>query len=247
MLHGDEILGKQVLEKIDKDFPQYREYYDWVVSNEEAVKNNVRFIEFNMNRIAPGDLNSDSYEKRRVAQLIETAKKYKYVIDIHTTKSDVGIFTIISNPTIESIMLSLFLDIDNVVFWAQSDFNENNAFTTHVHRGIAIEVGPRGSKVSMDLLYDSCVNLLELISKKIYPSELLLRKKKFLKVVGFLSKEDEKKFGVSELENFKKININGEEYYPIMVGSYGVAAYLTKEVSWYDLLSHDSILLESSN
>ena len=46
-----------------------------------------------------GDINNPVYEVRRAAELIEYSKKFDVVIDLHRTKTDSGIITII--PYIE--------------------------------------------------------------------------------------------------------------------------------------------------
>ena len=46
--HGNEKIGTRIMQKI-----KLNSSFDWIIGNEKASKINKRFIESNMNRIAP--------------------------------------------------------------------------------------------------------------------------------------------------------------------------------------------------
>lgn len=79
-LHGNEPLGLEVYRKLEKlRLP----YIDVLYGNKKAIRANKRFIEQDLNRVFPG--NVTSYEGRRAKQIMNTCKKYDFVIDFHNT------------------------------------------------------------------------------------------------------------------------------------------------------------------
>src|SRR5574344_1930263 len=85
--HGNEQDGVKVMQQLEKELPKDKYGYDWIIGNEKAYQKNVRYIDQDLNRSAPGDSSSPVYEVRRAAELVKIANSYDVVIDIHGTKT----------------------------------------------------------------------------------------------------------------------------------------------------------------
>ena len=110
--HGDEGFSIPVVQKLAIKFK-----FDWLISNPKALEQKKRYLDVDMNRCAPGDQNSKLYEESRVSQIIQIAKDYHFVIDIHGTVSDSGLFVILSNPSMVNIEFAKKINLKNVVLW----------------------------------------------------------------------------------------------------------------------------------
>ncbi len=105
--HGDEPIGLEALCEIRRRCPEL--YFDFIVGNPRALQQAKGWIDYNLNRAAPGDSGAREYEKRRAYEVLEMAKNYQYVVDLHGTKTKAGIFIIITNPKKENFYLSFII------------------------------------------------------------------------------------------------------------------------------------------
>jgi len=94
-VHGDEVFGLDVFNyfknKIE-DYPGLK----IILANEKALAKNKRFIESDLNRSFPGKVKG-TYEERLAHELVAEMKGAKYILDIHTTTSDIVFTPIVSN------------------------------------------------------------------------------------------------------------------------------------------------------
>lgn len=81
-MHGNEPLGIKVVRLLQK---KKLKNVDAILANREAVDKNCRFKTQDLNRTFPGDLDSNIYEQKRAAYLLEICKKYDLVLDFHNT------------------------------------------------------------------------------------------------------------------------------------------------------------------
>lgn len=85
-IHGDEPAGKKAIEKIlEKDF-DYKKPVKFIIANEEALQEDKRYLDSDLNRVFPGDINSEDREEKLAAKILEEVGDSK-VLDIHTTYS----------------------------------------------------------------------------------------------------------------------------------------------------------------
>ncbi len=99
-MHGNEVYGIKLYELFIRQHPELAQYVRLIIGNKEAYDKNVRFIEANMNR--QYNSNKQSHEQNEIARVHSEINEFNpdYIIDIHTTKRDSGIFFIsdIPNP-----------------------------------------------------------------------------------------------------------------------------------------------------
>lgn len=95
-----------------------------------------------MNRIAPGDFDSNDYETKRSSEVQEIMKQYEIVIDIHGTKSNIGSFIILPKVNLSNLMMASLFESENIVFWQSEVRKEVGPVTQFCPIGMEIETGP---------------------------------------------------------------------------------------------------------
>ena len=98
--HGNELLGIRLYEYISEKRPVLLECIEYYCANPLAFALNKRLIETDMNRSYAKD--SSGYEAERAKDLSEKihSTDYSYVIDCHTTTTDVGVCFIIKERNV---------------------------------------------------------------------------------------------------------------------------------------------------
>jgi succinylglutamate desuccinylase len=213
--HGDEGVGEYALKVLAKQKRTVTNVtYDTIIGNPEAKKKDIRFIDCDLNRSAPGSQNSKLYEKRRAAQLLRTAQNYKAIVDLHGATAHSGIFTIVTNPTKKNLELALALPIKHIVIWKSTAPSKTGPITQFVNRGVEIECGPQNSKKIIAKL----AAILGLITSRGLRAVDSSQKEIFV-VYGKIIK---KEYGKRKIawRDFKKAKYQGEEFYPLLVGQY---------------------------
>lgn len=81
-MHGNEPLGPAVVALFQKN-PINN--VDALLANQQAIDQNCRFIEQDLNRSFPGDSNGVNYESKRAAELLVLTEQYDLVLDFHNT------------------------------------------------------------------------------------------------------------------------------------------------------------------
>lgn len=138
--HGNEGFSIPVLKKLEVEYPKNNWSYDWIVGNPQALAKNTRYIEADLNRSAPGNLNAPTYEERRAVEIMNEVQDFDVVVDIHGTESPCGLVKIICLATIENLCLAaLFPDLINII-WYSSQSSTSGPLTQFTKRpGIEIE------------------------------------------------------------------------------------------------------------
>jgi succinylglutamate desuccinylase len=94
-LHGDETFGLKVFNFYQpklKNLPGLR----LILANEEALAQNKRFIDEDLNRCFPGAANGNT-EARLAYRLLPHIQETEIVLDIHTTTSDIEVTPIVTS------------------------------------------------------------------------------------------------------------------------------------------------------
>ncbi len=81
-MHGNEPLGQELVAMFER---KPVDNVAVLLANPMAIAVNQRYTGEDLNRSFPGDLNSDMYETKRAAELLDIAKKYDVVFDFHNT------------------------------------------------------------------------------------------------------------------------------------------------------------------
>lgn len=216
-VHGDENFSIPVIERLAKEFS-----FDWLKANPDALGQNRRFLEADLNRSGPGDINSSIFEERLAFRLIQKGQKYKTVIDIHGTIADTGVFIILGDANWKNIELAKKFDIANVVLWP--GLQQTGPLCQFIPNSLEIECGPMDSANTNQELTRTLTAF--------FNKEIPTTNQQYFIVTGKL-------IGVNPdgLKNFQETTINNNPFYPLLVGQY-------TEVSCYMMqkLGHDKIV-----
>ncbi|HSX28082.1 MAG TPA: succinylglutamate desuccinylase/aspartoacylase family protein [Candidatus Saccharimonadales bacterium] len=105
--HGTERLGPRVYRFIQRHHPEKLAYIDYLCGNPKAERQHLRFVETDLNRSYDATI-PRSYEEKRAQKILEriSAGTYDYVLDIHTSFTDVDRFLITArmDKTIQEII-----------------------------------------------------------------------------------------------------------------------------------------------
>lgn len=220
-VHGDEPDATEIMAKLKLDGELN---CGWMIANPKALKAKKRFIDIDLNRIAPGSEKSKFYESRLAVKVLNECKKYKTVIDLHGSKGNQGVFTIVPNPTLENIILAALLPVKNILVWPFNPRRKEGPLMKYIDCGVGIEFGPKETIKTKKLVKEVIDSILK---KKIEFDPEVIQQKNFYFVYDKVRK-------INNLERFKdftSINIDGEEFCPCFVGAYhGIAFYKTKKM-----------------
>src|SRR3989344_6616908 len=102
--HGDEIFGLEVFKYFARHLSSYPAV-KLILANEEAVARKTRFIDEDLNRVFNMS-KGEAHERRLARQILPEIAKSTYVLDIHTTTSDLRMTPIITtlNAKIRKIL-----------------------------------------------------------------------------------------------------------------------------------------------
>jgi hypothetical protein len=228
--HGNEQFSIPVIKKLKKRYPNK---FDWVIGNERAIKEDRRFVDADLNRLAPGKRKSALYEQRRARELMDIARRYRYVVDVHGTPARTGLFTIVCNPIPENLLLAAAVPVEQVVIWSDSQCRENGPITQFVPCGVEIECGQKNSLDAQRKLYSV---LREFVLKGVSYNSVQINIRQWFQVYGkLINKGGGNK---SKLKEFTKTKINKEVFYPLLVGRYqGTPCYKMKKIDWWSLFA----------
>ena len=99
--HGNELIGIRLYEYLHEKHPDIVNYVDYHCANPAAFALGRRFIDTDLNRSYAHKHHKVSYEQHLAANLLKhlAHKNYDYIIDCHTTTTDMGLCLIVPNIT----------------------------------------------------------------------------------------------------------------------------------------------------
>lgn len=176
--HGDETAGKKAVERLLSSRPDFQRAVKFVFANEKAYKEEKRFIDSDLNRSFPGDLESEVYEERIAAQMMDELEDLK-VLDIHETGS---------SPT----PFSLFTWMDDNTIGTLKDTGMEKAVEVsytpgcgiNCYGGVEAEFSPKGTEEAVEKAFQTLKQFL--INNSILEGE---KNKSKPKIYGVYSEE----------------------------------------------------------
>lgn len=131
-MHGNETLGLEVVKLLEEN-PVVG--VDVLLANEQAIEQNCRFVEQDLNRSFPGDSKSTVYEHRRAYEILQQTKKYDVVLDFHNTfcpDNDCGFIGDTANDNLTDV--AWLLGFDKVIVADYDCINKaaNNCLSVEV-------------------------------------------------------------------------------------------------------------------
>lgn len=134
-VHGDEPCGPRGIERVLSRYDRFEEAARFIVANEEALEQRVRYCDADLNRVFPGNPDSDMHEERLAARL-KTALEPP-VLDLHSTESFDEPFATVPAVTPETVRMARATGTDRVVAFSPPD---GDTLLDHV-TGAGVECG----------------------------------------------------------------------------------------------------------
>jgi uncharacterized protein (TIGR00725 family) len=228
-VHGNEKIGVEVMKRIEKEI--LSSSFSWIIANRKAFKQGKRFINEDLNRLAPGKKSTKQYESKRANELLRIARNYRYVIDLHTTKADSGIFTIVTNPRLENLLLASSLPLEDIVIWASKKSKRAGPLTQFVNCGVEIECGPEASQKIRNQLFEV---LKSIIINGVSFDMDSISKKNYYQVYGKITKNELSYKCIRNMKDFKKITLRKETFYPLLVGRDNNVCYKMRKINFFN-------------
>lgn len=186
--HGNEFSGPYLLNLIESRAPlsNYSTFkLNLLLANPKAYENNVRFIDYDLNRsFLTKDLSNyklGNYEANRAKVINQVlgpkgSSKTDLIIDIHTTTANMGVSVILVNNNLFNLKLASYIKskISNVFIYhigpeSFSGGNDHPYLTSLAKNGFVLELGPiPNGIVRQDILmqaFDATIACLEFVEK----------------------------------------------------------------------------------
>jgi predicted deacylase len=134
-VHGDETCGWHAFNRLKASDVTLNAPVKFVLANERAFKLGRRFCDVDLNRVMPGDAQSEKHEERLAARLVHELEGTT-VIDFHSTESKGCPYAVVTGGDAASRRLARSTGLDRVVDMSQLP----GGVTRHVP-GVAVECG----------------------------------------------------------------------------------------------------------
>ena len=154
LVHGDEPCGKKAIEKFLNEEHDLKKPVKFIIANEKALEEDKRFIEADLNRSFPGDRESDMYEERLAAELLEELEDLT-VLDIHSTRSYPKPFATMKSFRETDRELVESTGVNKAVL-----FEDGSGTLTEFVNGIIVESGFQKSDQAIENAYSIIKNFL---------------------------------------------------------------------------------------
>ncbi len=157
-MHGNETYGFELFDSFVKLYPELQSQVKLVIGNIEAFKRKIRFIDNDMNRSYAKD--AIGHEKSEILRTEKILTEFNpdFIIDIHTTKRDSGIFFLSNGLSKAKNKICEQIGYDVVVL--NHDFTRHSFIGNHDN---AISLEYSLSMISGNTTLSFCNNLASLI------------------------------------------------------------------------------------
>ncbi len=141
-IHGNETAPLTVLEKLPKlELGNYQ--LKIIIVNQKAIDAKTRFIDTDLNRIFPGNLDGN-HEEKLAHELLEEVEECDFVLDFHTSKKDSPPCVLTTNLDKAHLNMCKRVGITNVVFMKENPI-KGKSLIDYCNLGISIELGKHDS------------------------------------------------------------------------------------------------------
>lgn len=198
-VHGDEPAGKKAIKKLLEENPEFLKPVKFIIANEKALEEGVRYTEADLNSSFPGDPKSDLYEERLAAKITEHIEGKK-VIDLHTTRSTREPFVNVKNLEEKTRKMVKDTGVSNAACFPGS----SGVLMESAGRAVLVETGPQGTEAAADKSFEVLKNFL--ICQGIIEGKCERSEPDFFRHFDTVEGD-----WIFEAENFRKV-VEGEVY-----------------------------------
>ncbi|WP_254862934.1 succinylglutamate desuccinylase/aspartoacylase domain-containing protein [Halovivax gelatinilyticus] len=147
-IHGDEPCGVNAIDRLLETRPEVIEPVKFVVANELAIEQSVRYVEEDLNRAFPGDPDGSTHESRLAARLAAELEGC-YVCSMHSTQSHASPFAVVDGLTGTAKTIGPQLPVSSLV--ETGPLAQGRLFTGA--ETIEVECGLQGTETATENAY----------------------------------------------------------------------------------------------
>ena len=178
-LHGEEVFPAKIFEYLKKNLDQYPGL-KIILAHEEALKKGVRFFDTDLNRSFPGKKDGN-YEERLAYQIKKEIKNCKYLIDLHTSVTDIQLTPIVTKINRKTKRIINLQKSAQIIYVKKPLAGQ--ALIGQINNGVSLECGRQHTKGPAMMR-----SILQLINDLIHDKKRKPRARKIFTVTGTLSK-----------------------------------------------------------
>lgn len=221
-IHGDEPCGRKAVERFKQSDHELKKPLKLLFANERAAERGVRYTDVDLNRIFPGDSDSENYEERIAPEIIQELEGLK-VLNIHSTRSQPTPFGTLKDTDEDTLEIAKSTGVEKFALFDES----SNALESFADSAL-VEAGPQGTEQAVDQAYSVLLNFLGYHGVIDFEAEAV--EPEIYRVFETVEGGDYRFFGA----NFQKVREgekyaerNGEEltakrdFYPVMMSTDG--------------------------
>ncbi len=153
-IHGDEPAGERIVDRLvdTLDEDDLDGTVQLIVANEPALSVGQRYTDADLNRVFPGDVDSDDYERALAVRLGDLVEGADAVLALHTSHSAPPPFAIYSrltdsvHRTVTGLPVEYVLDAGDL---------RQTTFDSVAPNSVSIEVGHQGSEDAITFGYEA--------------------------------------------------------------------------------------------
>lgn len=226
-IHGDEPCGRKAVEKLKESDYSIEKPLKLVLANEKAAEKEVRYVETDLNRVFPGDPESEVREERLAAELLDELEDLK-VLNIHSTRSQPTPFGILKDTGEKTLEMAKATGLTNFAL-----FEESTGSLDAYIDSVLLEAGPQGTEQAAEQAYQTLINFLGFYDVIDYSPQV--EEPSIYRVFETVEGSGYEFFG----SNFQKVErgekyaeLNGEditadsEFYPVLMSTTGYSDML---------------------
>lgn len=163
--HGNEFTGLEVCKVLDKNQKKYLHEYQTFIGNPEAVKLKKRYVDSDLNRSYGKHGIATGYEAQRSKEMTEAIHgKFDFLVDIHTTTSNMGMTLILTDVNEYSLNAACFLKekFPHIKLIISVRAGDDCPYTPGLTAaGFTVEVGPIANSIVKASLVLECLEMME--------------------------------------------------------------------------------------
>lgn len=150
--HGNELVGIEVARTLISNPPKsHFNHFKAIIANPKACEQKLRFIDFDLNRSFGPETKTHGYEKNRSYELRkEIEGKYDFLVDLHTTTTNMGLTLIVNHDDELSWKAAYYLKthFSDLKIIKSLKTVPNSPYTANMAKsGLTIEVGPVSNNI----------------------------------------------------------------------------------------------------
>jgi succinylglutamate desuccinylase len=244
-IHGDEPCGVHAVETLIEQQPDVQRPVALVVANEEAISRNSRYVDTDLNRSFPGEVEADAHEDR-LAHALSAELGDCETLALHSTQSYRDMFALVDEVDDFARRICPQLPVDAVV---QTEPYTDGRIFASIPWTVEIECGYQGSDRAKDNAVKVTRAFLQAVDVLPGNSETCRESVEAFQLARPIEKDEADSYDVF-VDNFERVEpgrafaavderriVADEPFYPVLLSAYGyddLFGYAADRIGWIE-------------